>query len=337
MRRRAIAMVLLACGLFVVPGSAHRADAQSTLTFRVATLAPRGTPIITALIKWDKLLRHETDGRLRLQIYPGGVAGDERVVVRKMRAGQLDAAIVTITGLGLIARQSLVLSVPGVIMTYKQLDRVYKETAKDFDKIFEDDGYVLMGWGDAGRIRLFSQKKINSPSDLKSARPWVWGDNPVMVEFMKSLGANGVNLGVPEVYPGLQTGMVDTVTASALTTIALQWFTRLKYVSADTSGIICGAMVIRKDKFDKLSEDNQELMRVTARIGNKEMRRMARGMDDKAYQALLDHGLKKMSMTGHLAEWQAAAFRTREALVGRLFPKSLLEKVEHIAAEAESD
>lgn len=331
MHRKILGALMLVGVAAAVPGTAVPANAQQTHVFRIATLAPRGTPLIKALDQWNRLLHKQSDGRIKLRIYPGGSAGDEKVVVRKMRAGQLDAAIVTVTGLGLIARKSLVLAAPGIIRTYAQLDRVYEKMADEFDGIFEEQGYVLMGWGDAGRTRLFSKEKIVRPSDLKHARPWVWTDNPVMVEFVRATGANGVRLGVPEVYPGLQTGMIDTVTASALTAVALQWFTRLKYVSAETSGIIVGAMVVRKDKMDALSEKDRELMRVTARIGNHEMRDAARKMDDKAYRALVSRGLTAVNVGSHRSEWEAVAKKTRDKLAGRLYPRSLLQRVAKIA------
>ncbi|MFW6049607.1 MAG: TRAP transporter substrate-binding protein DctP [Myxococcota bacterium] len=330
MLRRAL-FALLACAAVVLPGTAPPADAQQTRTLRIATLAPRGTPLIKALKQWDRLLRKQSDGRVRLRIYAGGSAGDEKVVVRKMRAGQLDGGIVTVTGLGFIARQSLVLAAPGVIRDYDQLDRVRKAMEDDFDRIFENQGYVLMGWGDAGRTRLFSKKRIVRPRDLKSARPWVWTDNPVMVEFVRTIGANGVRLGVPEVYPGLQTGMIDTVTASALTAVGLQWFTRLDYVTEETSGVIVGAMVIRKDKFDALDQKDRELIRVTSRIGNDEMRDGARRMDTRAYRALVSRGIERVKVGKYQSEWEAVAKKTRDKLAGRLYPKSLLRRVQRLA------
>jgi TRAP-type transport system periplasmic protein len=321
------AMVGLALALAAVmlPGT-PAAKADETTVLRIATLAPRGTPLVKAFQVWDKMLRKGTKNRVGVQVYPGGAAGDERVVVRKMRAGQLDGAAVTVTGLGFIARPVLVLAAPGVIMDYAELDLVRERMASTFDRMFEDAGYVLLGWGDAGRTRMFSQKQIRRPSDLRSVRPWVWGDNPVMVEFMRTVGANGVRLGVPEVYPGLQTGMIDTVTASAVSAVALQWFTRLKYVSTQPSGVIVGALVLRKDKLDALPSDVQQLVRVTADMGDTQLR-MARDMDDRAFETLLQRGMKPLDVESHALEWDKAFRKTTASLAGRVYSRALLERV----------
>jgi TRAP-type transport system periplasmic protein len=327
-----VLILALALAAVVMPGTpAARADGVTVL--RIATLAPRGTPLVKAFQAWDKTLRKETANRVGVQVYPGGASGDEKVMVRKMRADQLDGAAVTVTGLGFIARPSLVLAAPGVIMDYAELDLVRRDLAGTFDKMFEDAGYILLGWGDAGRTRLFSQKQIRRPADLRSVRPWVWGDNPVMVEFMRTVGANGVRLGVPEVYPGLQTGMIDTVTASALSAVALQWFTRLKYVSGQPSGVIVGALVLRKDKFDALPKDVQRTVRRLAKVGDAELRK-ARDMDDRAHQALIQRGMKPLAVESHALEWEKAFRKTTASLAGRVYSRALLERVLAVVMKA---
>lgn len=332
MRFRLLAVVTLALCAVALPGSAPPARAQQRILLRIATLAPAGTVIVKGFHQWDALLRKETNGQVGLRIYPGGSAGDEKVIVRKMRVGQLDGAAVTVTGLGLIARPTLVLAAPGVILDYKEIDLVRKEMAGQFDKMFDDAGYELLGWGDAGQTRLFSQKDITKPSDLKSARPWVWTDNPVMVQFMRTVGANGVPLGVPEVYPGLQTGMIDTVVASALTAIGLQWFTRLKYMSSETSGVLIGALIMRKDRMKELPPHVQDLIRQTAKTGETELQK-ARGMDQRAYRALLQHGMKLSNVKPHEKQWEAAFRATTKAMVGRLYSQKLLDHVLSIVAK----
>src|SRR5690606_32486456 len=172
-------------------------------------------------------LKQATNNRLALRFYPGGSQGDERDFIRKIRAGQLDGAAVTSNGLGQVVRPVLVLQAPGLFSGYPAIDRVRSELASEFDTQFEEAGFKLLGWGDAGKARLFSNKPIRRPQDLRGVRPWAWNSEPMFSEMLSIVGANGVQLGVPEVYPALQTRMVDTVPASALAAVSLQWFTRV--------------------------------------------------------------------------------------------------------------
>ncbi|MBW2223555.1 MAG: TRAP transporter substrate-binding protein DctP, partial [Deltaproteobacteria bacterium] len=231
-----LVFVLAAACLLVGGSRAPRAEADGKTIIRYATIAPAGTSFGKILKAWGRTLGKETEGRVEFRYYSGGSQGDERDFIRKMRAGQMDAAGVTTIGLGIVVRPVLVLSAPGVIETYEQLARVREKMNERFAKMFEDAGFVLLNWSDAGKGRIMSTIPIRKPADLKSARPWAWKDDPIFSEFLKVVGANAVRLGVPEVYAALQTRMVDVVPASPLAAVALQWFTKLKYMAKDSFG-----------------------------------------------------------------------------------------------------
>lgn len=334
MKRRAVLLAPLLVLVFAVPGTVpEQADAQQTVTIRLATVAPRGSAWMRGFTMWNRRLQEETHGKVRLQIYPGGTSGDERTVVRKLRAGQLDAAAMTTTGLGLIARPVLVLQAPGVIETYDQLDAVRGELDDELEAAFDDAGFELLGWGDAGQTRLFSKHRIDRPQQLRQVRPWVWRDSPVFVEFLRAAGANGVPLALPEVLAGLSTDRVDTVPGSALAAVALQWFTQVSYVSEQASGVIVGAMVIRKEKYEELDEDSRRVLMETSRGNSDRLARAIRRADRRAYDALVHRGLTPVDNSAHRAEWEAVAERARNHLTGRLYPADLLHRVERIAAQ----
>ena len=227
-------LLLLLVAALALPGTSTTTKAEESYTLRIATLAPAGSSWMKIVNAWNKTLQQKTNGRLKIRTYAGGAQGDERDFVRKMRVGQLDGAIVTMTGMSMIVRAMIVLVLPGFLDTYEELDRVRAKMAPEFEAMFEKEGFKLVGWGDAGRNRLFSAKPFRAPSDLKSLRPWVWKDELVFVELYDVIGANAVRLGVPEVYPALQTRMIDMVSASALTAVALQWYTRVKYMTGGT-------------------------------------------------------------------------------------------------------
>ncbi len=147
------------------------------------------------------------------------------------------------------------------------------------------------------------------------------------------IGANGVRLGVNEVYPGLQTKMVDVVTSSALTAVALQWYTRVKYMTGHNSAIIAGGMVMRKEKVDGLPPDLKETFLRTCERVEVLLNKTIRRDDQKAYDVILTKGITATDTSKYKAEWDAAAKKVRDRMAGRVFPKSLLQAVEAAAAE----
>jgi TRAP-type C4-dicarboxylate transport system substrate-binding protein len=327
-------VALICVAAFLLPGAATvpRAAASGPIIIRFASLAPAGSGFMKVSKAWNRSVKKETEGRVELRFYSGGSQGDERDFVRKMRAGQMDGAGISTTGMGMVARPVLVLTAPGLLVENDQLARARTELNDRFSKMFEDAGFVLLNWGEAGKNRLFSTQPFARPADLKSLRPWAWKDDPVFAELVSVIGANPVRMGLPEVYGGLQTRMVDTVPSSAFAAVALQWYTKLKYMAKQNFSIIVGGGILTKEKFDELTEHDQRVLLNTSVRASKANDALVRRDDAKAYAALISRGMTEVDTAKHQAEWNAVAKKARENLVGRVYSKSLLEAVEKVAA-----
>ncbi len=331
MKRRFVPILLLLVAAFALPGTATPTKAEEGYTLRIASLAPAGSSWMKILNAWNKTLQEKTDGKLKMRFYPGGSQGDERDFVRKMRVGQLDGGVVTMTGMSMLVPAMNVLTIPGFLNTYEKLDRVRGKMAPEFEAMFGKENMRLVGWGDAGKTRLFSVEPIKSPNQIKAMRPWVWKDDPIFVEFYQVIGANAVRLGVPEVYPALQTRMVDVISSSALTAVALQWYTRVKYMTAHNSAIIAGGTVMRKDKYDELPPELKEAFDSTAARAHELLNKTIRKDDEKAYEVVLKKGIVPVEAGDAKADWDAAHKKVRDNLTGRMFSKSLLNAVAEAA------
>ena len=88
--------------------------------------------------------------------------------------------------------------------------------------------------------------------DLTQTKLWAWVDDQLVRTLFTQLGANGVPLGVPDVLPSLQTGLINACYGSPLSTLALQWYTKVKYMTSMHISQAIGATVITKKEFDKL-------------------------------------------------------------------------------------
>jgi len=140
-------------------------------------------------------------------------------------------------------------------------------------------------------------------------------------------------LGVPEVYPGLQTNMVDVVTSSALTAVALQWYTRVKYMTGHNSSIIAGGIVMRKEKIDGLAPDLKEAFLRTVERAEILLNKSIRRDDQKAYDVVIKKGIIATDTNKYKDDWDAAAKQVRDRMTGRVFSKTLLQAVQAAAAE----
>ena len=326
-RKPWMSFLLLAGMLALVPGmSPQPVGAQSATELRIATVAPEGSPWMRVFRAWDTELREKTGGQLGLRFYAGGSQGQEQDYIDKMGSGQLDGAAITSTGLGQIVKPVLVLSAPGAIESYEQLDRVRRRMNGRFEQQFNRSGYQLLGWGDVGEARLFSKNRIAQPSDLRSRRPWVPSTDETFSEVLSVIGANPRRLGITEVYPALQTGMIDTVPGSALAAVSLQWYTKLRYYSKQSTGVILGATILKKSKFDGLSEEHRTALMETSERAHRLLQRAIRREDARSLR-VLDRRLEAVDTSAHEAEWRQVAETARNNLAGRVYPRALLDAV----------
>jgi len=315
------------------PAAAPGAGAAKN-TIRMATLAPKGSAWMRVFDAWNNSLKEKTKGELEILFYSGGAAGDERDVVRKMRAGQLDAAAVTTVGLSQIVRTCLVLQAPGVCHSYARIDAVRAKMTSEFEQQFDSAGFKFLGWGDAGQGRVFSNRPLTSPADMKQTRMWAWRDDPTWNSVLEAAGVSGVSLGLPEVYPALRTNRIDAFPGTSIAAVAFQWFTKAQFVTKEPRGIVVGAMVIKKEKFASLPPAHQQALTETGQSAQKALTVAIRKDDEKAYQVILERGVKPISLADNMKAWDDILLKARQSLAGKLYPAELLKRIEDIAATA---
>jgi TRAP-type C4-dicarboxylate transport system substrate-binding protein len=322
--------LLFVLGLLISGDSfTSRAGAEETHQIRIATLAPRQSSLGDIYQTFKVGMKKATNGQVNVKMYYGGIAGDEITVVRKMRVGQLDGALITSTGLSALVRQVLVMEAPGLIRSYPELDAVREDLAPQFEAMFDKAGYKLVAWGDAGKTRIFSTSKIFGPSDLQNVRPWVWKDSATMRAFIKAAGANGVLLNLPEVYSGLQTGIIDTIIASSVGVLAFQWHTKLKTMAKQAGGIVTGAFIIRNDHLATLPQEARDYLDEVSGETEERLRVEGRKIDDEA-AVILSKKLKVINLFRAQRQWEEVQFTARESLVGRMYSRALLNRVQEI-------
>ena len=322
--------LVLAVGAALLPGGAVRSQkaSNSKTTIRFASLAPPGSSFVKVLRAWNRTLQKDTDGRVELRVFSGSGEGDEREFIRKIKAGKLDAAGVATGGLGMIARPTLVLSAPGLITEYAELERVQGKLDPTFKKMLADQGFALLAWGVAGKQRIFSTKAFSSPSDLKGAEAWAGLDSPVMDAYWRALGCKPLSLATSGVRAALEKKQIAVVPGSAMSTVAFQWYTSLGYVTKQDLSIIVGASIISEKKLAELQPSDREALFDSAARASRALDKIVKKDDARSYRTLLKRGLKEVDVSANQREWEAIARTTREALIGKVYSKSLLQDVE---------
>lgn len=312
--------------LVLIAGLSSSVFAEQVVKF--ATLAPEGSTWVNVFKALDEDVKAKTQGRVRFRIYPGGVSGDEKDVLRKIRLGQLQAAGFTGVGLGEVLPEVRVLDTPFLFASGADVDRVEKNLFPYFAEAFDKKGFVLLGWADVGFVYFFSKSPVGSIEDLGRAKAWTWEGDPVAQELYAAAHVSPIPLSVPDVLTSLQTGLIDTVYASPLAAVALQWFTKVKIMMDLPMTHATGAVLVSKKFFLTLSPQDQAAVKELSRKRLDELNRLSRQEQEKAKDALRAQGLA--FQTPGVAQTKAFAalgIEVQKKLVGRLYSQKLLDDV----------
>jgi TRAP-type C4-dicarboxylate transport system substrate-binding protein len=247
---------LAAVGLLsILAGSAF---AEQSTTVKLATLVPERSVWGMLLKDLTEEWKTVTDGRVVTRIYPGGVAGDDPDIVRKMRIGQLQAATITVTGLSEIDDAFNVFSIPLFYESYDEYFHVLDSLEPVMRQRLEAKGFVFLHWGHGGWIHLFTTKPVDSVDDLRRLKLFVWAGSDRMVSWWKDNGFRPVPLALTDALPALQTGMIEALPSTPLAALSLQWYRQTPYMLDMGIAPLVGATVITKSAWNKIGPQDQE-------------------------------------------------------------------------------
>ena len=302
--------------------------AAHAVELKLATLAPQGTTLYKGLESAAKEISAKTGGKVKLNIFAGGVQGDEKDVVRKMRYGQLDGAALTGVGLGLIDTQIRVLELPFLFKSEADVDKVYSSMRPYFNKVYSQKGFELLGWAEVGFVKIFSNKPIRKKKDLKGMKMWMWEGDPLAEAMYKAMGVTPVPLAITDVLTSLQTNLVEAAYAPELGAIAFQWHTKTKYMTDVNLVNGTGGVLLTKKAWSKLGAKNQKIVKDVFAAKTKELVVKTRQDNKASKQAVQSAGIQVVTLDAKaLEELQTIGNQVREDLVGKLYSRELLNKV----------
>jgi TRAP-type C4-dicarboxylate transport system substrate-binding protein len=310
-----------------------QASAQE-FTIKFATLAPEGSAWITVMKEYDQAIRKESGGRLGFKIYAGGVAGDEKDVIRKIRLGQFQSAGITGVGIGEIAKSARILDAPFLFKNHDEVDYVVDQYDGELRKEFENGGYVLLGWAEVGFVYVFTNTPITKVEDMRSVKMWQWEGDPVAEATFKAFGINPIPLSITDVLmTSLQTGLINGMYTSPLAGVSLQWCTATKYMLDYPLTNASGAVVIAKRDFDKMPPDIQEILLRNGKQLMRKLTELSRIDNTKSLDVLKK---SKIIFTkpdaNEIGRYEEIGKNARRLMVGKLYSEDLLNRVEKSVA-----
>lgn len=256
------ALLLLAALLLWSSGSAVAAGPKIV---KMATVGPEQFSLMKILKNKLREVETKANGEVAFKLYAGGTMGDEPEIVEKLKAGEIEAAVLTSAGSNLLFPEIAAMAAPFLVRTPDDVARVRDGLRDDLADLARSRGLELVAWTDVGFGMLFSRYPIRSPEDLKKQRMWAMDGTFVDEDYVRSLGASPVTASLLQVRGLLEAGKLDAVFNTPLGCAVLGWHEGVKYALNYPAGYLLVLVLARADHFSAMSPAVRELIFVTVR------------------------------------------------------------------------
>ena len=296
---------------------------------RIGTLAPKNSLYHRQLMEVGEAWRTAQGAGAKYLVYPDGSQGGETDMVRRMRIGQLQGGLLSVVGLREIEPSIAALqAMPLMFRSWEEVDYVREKMRPAMEKKFNDKGFVVLAWGDAGWVRFFSKEKAVRPDDYKKMKFFAWGSELEQQEIMKNLGYTPVPLETGDILPAIQTGMINAVPSTPYFALATQIYNTAPNMLDLNWAPIVGALVITKKAWDDMTPEIQSVVREAGSKAGAQIRTKARQEVEEAVEAMKKRGLNVNKPNAEqMKEWNDLADRLYPKIRGKLVPAETFDEV----------
>ena len=241
-----------------------------------------------------KKIEAESGGRLQMQFFPGSILGDVTSMLSQVRSGAIQ--IYGAVGLDLAAIAPLC-ALEGIAFAFPTADKIYEASDGALGAavrngirnvgLFTFDKIGLVGYLNV----MNSRKPILAPTDLPGLKLRV---PPAATEIAiwKALGASTVSLNSPEIYPALQTHLVDGVVTALSALETFKWYELTKYVSITHHSFASQTIVANDDAMQALPKALLEIVERNVNASQLEERADMAKLDDSLEKSFQSRGLQ---------------------------------------------
>jgi len=281
---------IVAISLLLATGMVHAAH------FKIATIAPEGSQWMLDLKAAAQEVEQRTDGRVTFKFYGGGVMGNDKKVLRKIRNGQLHGGIFTANGLTERYRDIVLYGLPMVFQSQEEVDYVRERMDPILQAGLDEAGFVSFGFAGGGFAKLMGNEPVTRIDALRGRKVWVPEGDRVSYDAMEAMNLSPVVLPITDVLTGLQTGLLEYIATPPVGAVVLQWYTKVKYVTEYPFAYTVALMAIDKKPFGRLTEADKQIVTEVFTATYEKFERQNRIENENAEEALRANGLQFVAM-----------------------------------------
>jgi len=283
---------------------------------KISTMYPDGTAAVKSLKEAGEKIKQETDGRVSLRIYAGGVMGDDAAVERRIRIGQLHGTLAQGGAFVKHNRDSQVLNLPLLFRDAEEVAHVRKTIDPVLREGFKENGWTMFGPVDGGFAYFMTKEPVATVADLRRQKVWMPANDSGSAEAAREFGVSPVVLSISAVLTSLQTGVINAYAAPPIAALTLQWYSRVNYLT-DVPMLYTYALLGLNDKhLQRISAEDRAIMERILTQTFADMDAKERNDNQNALEAVLSQGLEVVTPSeDERPEWQAYADKANKKLL----------------------
>jgi tripartite ATP-independent transporter DctP family solute receptor len=235
-------------------------------TLRSSDTHPDGYPTVAAVQEMGRVLEEKTGGRLCVEVFHSAQLGEEKDTIEQTRFGVIDLNRISMAPFNGLIPETAIMSLPYLFRDVDHLHAVLdSEIGQEVLDLFEAHDLIALAYYDPGARSFYNRvKPIKSIDDMKGMKFRVI-QSDVFVDMVAALGANATPMPYGEVYSGIETGVIDGAETNFPSYESSGHYEVAKYYTLDEHMMVPEVLVMSKASWDKLTPEDQELVRQAAK------------------------------------------------------------------------
>ncbi|MFA5905330.1 MAG: TRAP transporter substrate-binding protein DctP [Desulfobacula sp.] len=298
-------------------------------TLKIATISPEGSMWMEKMKKGAEQVEKETEKRVTMKFYPGGVMGNDSAVLRKIRIGQLQGGAFVAGSLSQFFPANQIYAQPFKFQDLDEVDHLRQFFDPYIIEGLDKGGFVVFGIIGGGFAYVMSKEPIQNVQDLRNRKVWIPDNDQISQDSIKVFGITPVPLPISDVRTSLQTGLIDTIGTSPVGAVVLQWYSQVKYVMNIPLIYLHAVLAIDKTQFMKIDEADRQIISRVMTTASKEIDVQNRKDDIEAIETLKSRGIVFTTPPKQdLDEWyRLAGLASLEMTEAGVLPKDIADKI----------
>ncbi|QKY70267.1 DctP family TRAP transporter solute-binding subunit [Lentibacillus sp. CBA3610] len=286
-----ITFVLVGCNSDSAEGGSE--GGGDTVELQLGHALSPGTPANELIEEMAGNVEEQTDGRVKINVFPDSQLGSETEMLEQMQVGSMEAATIMVGSMQALDKRMAIEDLPYM---WKDIDHARAAYDGEFGDylagVMDEQGMKKIAYLEWGfRHITNNEKPIVEPSDMEGVKIRV-SENSLRVDAFEQIGALPTSLAFSELYGALQQGTVDAQ-ENPLANIAAAKFSEVQdYLSLTKHFYNTTMMVIDNETWDSISSEDQEIIMEEGERITKEVRELNDEQEEEYINQLKDEGME---------------------------------------------